>query len=240
MHNQRFLTIYSGVLTVVFAVTLLSGFAFRSKQTKFDEINVRRINIVEPDGTLRMVLSGKADAPGLIIKGKEYPRGDRKTAGMIFFDDEGTEDGGLIFGGMKGQDGKVESFGHLSFDQYQQDQVFTVDAVENDGSRRSGVGIWDRGDYPIMEAFEASQRIQNLPPAEQEAALKEFRKSHPADAQRAYFGRDRDRSVGLKLMDPEGHERIRLRVNADGTPVLQLLDAKGSVVAQLPPATASH
>ena len=240
MQSQRFLTVYSGVLTVVFAGTLLSGFAFRSKQTKFDEINVRRINIVEPDGTLRMVLSGKADAPGLIIKGKEYPRGDRKTAGMIFFDDEGTEDGGLIFGGMKGQDGKVESFGHLSFDQYQQDQVFTIDAVENGGSRRSGVGIWDRGDYPIMEAFEVSQRIQNLPPAEREAELNKFRASHPADAQRAYLGRDRDRSVGLKLMDPQGRERMRLRVNADGTPVLQLLDAKGSVFAQLPPAAGSH
>ena len=236
MRNQRFLTIYSGVLTVVLSVTLLSGFIGHSRQGRFDEITVRRINIVEPDGTLRMVLSNKSDCPGLIIKRKEYPREDRKTAGMIFFDDEGTEDGGLIFGGMKDRDGKVETFGHLSFDQYQQDQVFTIDAVEGDGRRRSGIGIWDRGDYPIMEAFEASERIRKLPEAEQEAELKKFRASHPADAQRAYFGRDRDRSVGLRLMDPDGHERIRLRVNPDGTPVLQLLDAKGGVVAQLPPA----
>ena len=240
MGSQRFLTIYCGVLTVVFAGTLLSGFAFRSKRAKFDEIEVRRINVVEPDGTLRMVLSGKADAPGLIIKGREYPRADRKTAGVIFFDDEGTEDGGLIFGGAKGADGKAETFGHLSFDQYQQDQVFTIDAIESDGRRRSGVGIWDRGDYPIMEAFEASERIRKLPQAEQEAELQKFVASHPQDAQRAYLGRDRDRSVGLKLMDPEGHERIRLRVNADGTPVVQVLDAKGTVVWQLPPAASAR
>lgn len=235
MSRERFLTLYSGVLTAVFAATILAGFASRTRQTSFDEISVRRINIVEPDGTLRMVLSGKAAAPGLIIKRKEYPRQDRQTAGIIFFDDEGTEDGGLIFGGAKNKDGKVESFGHLSFDQYQQDQVFTIDAGEEDGRRRAGVGIWDRGDYPIMEAFEASERIQKLPPAEQEAECKKFVASHPSDAQRAYRGRTRDRSVGLRLMDAEGRDRIRLQVKPDGSPVFEFLDAAGSVIAQLPP-----
>ncbi|HLY17058.1 MAG TPA: hypothetical protein VKR61_07525 [Bryobacteraceae bacterium] len=235
MLSQRFLTIYSGVLTAVFAGTLLTGFANRSKPVTFDEISVRRLNIVEPDGTLRMVLSGKAQCPGMIIKGKEYPREDRQTAGIIFFDDEGTEDGGLIFGGAKGKDGKVESFGHLSFDQYQQDQVFSIDASEEDGGRRSGISIVDRGDYPIMEAFEASVRIRQLPLAEQEAEWKKFMATHPGDAQRAYFGRTRDRAVGLRLMDQQGHERIRLQVKADGSPVLELQDAAGAVVARMPP-----
>src|SRR5215472_2091605 len=116
MFTQRFLTIYSGVLTCVFAVTVLSGAATKSKPTSFDEINVRRINFVDPNGTVRLILSNKTDAPGLIIRGKEYPHPDRKTAGVIFFDDEGTENGGLIFGGSKSKDGKVQSYGHLSFD----------------------------------------------------------------------------------------------------------------------------
>ncbi len=68
--THRSLAIYSGVLTFVFAVTVLSGFAARSKKANFDEITVRRINIVEPDGTLRMILSNKTDAPGMFIKGK--------------------------------------------------------------------------------------------------------------------------------------------------------------------------
>ena len=38
-----------------------------------------------------MVLSDKAQFPGLIVKGKEYPHPDRKTAGMLFFNAEGTE-----------------------------------------------------------------------------------------------------------------------------------------------------
>ena len=96
--SQQFFMIYSGVLTVVFAVTVLTGFRPAAAPQKFEQINVERINLVEPDGTLRLVISNKALAPGIIIKGKEHPHPDRKSAGMIFFNDEGTENGGLIFG----------------------------------------------------------------------------------------------------------------------------------------------
>jgi hypothetical protein len=155
-------------------------------------------------------------APGTIVKGKEYPREDRRTAGVLFFDDEGTEDGGLIFGGMKDKNGKVESWGHLSFDQYNQDQVFSIDAGEEDGRRKSGIAISDRGDYPITDALEALLRIQKLPKDQQEAEWKRFAAAHLGDRQRAYLGRVGDRSVGLRLMDQEGHDRLRLRVNPDG------------------------
>ena len=63
--GQRFLTVYSGVLTLVFAVTVLGGFASGKKPDVVDELNVHRINVVEPDGTLRMVISNKATLPGV-------------------------------------------------------------------------------------------------------------------------------------------------------------------------------
>jgi hypothetical protein len=97
------------------------------------ELDVKRINLLEPDGTLRLVISNRANFPGLIVKGKEYPH-DRQTAGMLFFDDEGTENGGLIFGGSKDKDGKVESWGHLSFDQYQGDQIMVLEGGESDAN----------------------------------------------------------------------------------------------------------
>jgi hypothetical protein len=107
--------VYSGILTVVFSITLFTAFTQSGKQ-RFKELDVQRINLVEPDGTSRLVISNKALAPGIIIKGQEHPHPDRKTAGMIFFNDEGTENGGLIFGGEKGADGTERSSGHLSFD----------------------------------------------------------------------------------------------------------------------------
>ncbi len=235
--NPRFLTVYSGVLTLIFAFTTISGLA-TSKKTTFDEISVRRIDIVEPDGTLRMVLSGKAKAPGIFIKGEEYPHPTRSTAGIIFFNDEGTENGGLIFGGKKDKNGAVESWGHLSFDQYDQDQVFTIDAGEENGTRRSGLALWDRGDYPIMDALLAQQRIRKLPPAEQEAEWRKFAASHPGDTQRAYLGRVGDGSVGLRLLDQNGRDRLRIRVDPDGSPLMQFLDASGRITMQFPPPVA--
>ena len=114
--SARFLTIYSGALTLVFAVTLFSGFSFGNKPSVFDEINVQRINVVEPNGTLRMVISDHAKLPGIIVRGKERAF-SRPQAGMIFYNDEGSENGGLIFGGHRNDKGEVvDSGGSLSFD----------------------------------------------------------------------------------------------------------------------------
>jgi hypothetical protein len=51
---------------------MLTGASAQRNQS-FDEIQVRRINIVEPNGTLRMVISDHDRLPGVIIKGKEQP-----------------------------------------------------------------------------------------------------------------------------------------------------------------------
>ena len=90
--GQRLLMIYSGVLTLVFAGTMLMlmGATSNAGRATFDQITVHRINVVEPDGTLRMVISNAANAPGSPFHNKIYPRADRKIAGIIFMNDEGT------------------------------------------------------------------------------------------------------------------------------------------------------
>jgi hypothetical protein len=47
LSNPRFLAVYSGGLTVVFAVVVLGGVVMARRQT-FGIITARRINIVEP------------------------------------------------------------------------------------------------------------------------------------------------------------------------------------------------
>ena len=118
--SRRFLAAYSGFLTLIVVLAVASGFARVAPNQSFDEITVHRINVVEPDGTIRLILTNTASSPGIYIKNKEYPhpRG-RKGAGLLFFDEEGTEDGGLSYGIEKDQTGRVVgSDGHLSFDQY--------------------------------------------------------------------------------------------------------------------------
>jgi hypothetical protein len=225
---QRVLLVYSGTLTIVLSVVLLTA-SSQPKKASFEEINVKRINLIEPDGTLRLVMADKAHFPGLIVKGKEYPH-DRQTAGMLFFDDEGTENGGLIFGGMKDKGGKIQSWGHLSFDQYLGDQVVVLDAEEAEGQRHSGIQFVDEPDIPMTQVTDALQ----LPLEQRRAKLHELFAGKNKPQQRLYLGRRIDRSAVLELKDTQGRDRIRMVVAADGTPSLQFLDEQGNVIREFP------
>lgn len=143
--GQRFLICYSAVLSTAFAVILLSGATVR--RTQFDEIRVHRIDVVEPDGTLRMVISNKDRLPPVIVKGKEHPEfGEpRPQAGMLFYNDEGSENGGLIFGGRQNEKGEIlDSGGSLSFDKYGASQVVQLAGVDDKTDRFAGLAISDQ------------------------------------------------------------------------------------------------
>jgi hypothetical protein len=235
-NRQRFLVVYSGALTAVFvAVIFLGAKQAVSRKEAFNEIDVQRINIVEPDGTVRMIISDTARAPGAIFRGKEYPHPDgRKVAGMIFYNDEGTENGGLIWGGNKGKDGKVSSHGHLSFDNYEQDQVMVIEGNQDEEGKSSFIRIMDQPDYSLEPLMQLIEKNRDLTKEQQQAALANFLKSRPQPQSRLFLGRKADRSVALILKDPEGRDRIVLKVGADGTPSLQFLDASGKVLNEMP------
>jgi hypothetical protein len=236
LSSRRFLAAYSGLLTLVFVFAILTGFARVPAPQSFDEITVHRINVVEPDGTIRLILTNTASSPGIYIKNKEYPHPNgRKGAGFLFFDEEGTEDGGLTYGITKDQTGHVTgSDGHLSFDQYQQDQIFTIDAGRHGDKKFSMLRMDDRGDYPIADALEALNRISKLAENQRETELKKFLATHPGDHPRVVLGRARDGASVLQLKDTQGRDRIILRVAPDGSPKLQFLDADGKIVSELP------
>ena len=232
---QGWLAVYASSVTAMLFVIFMQLAQQSRRANTFDEITVHRINVVEPDGTIRLVLTDKADAPGLYVKNKEYPHPDRKLAGLLFFDDEGTEDGGLAYGLMRGPAGNLtENFVHLSFDQYMQDQIFTIDAGRNGNQKYSELTMQDRGNYSILEAIDAEKKISKLPADEQPAAWQQFKSAHPGDEKRVVLGRAPDGSSLLSLKDAEGRDRILLRVGPDGTPRIQVLDAKGTIVDELP------
>ncbi|MEA9580410.1 hypothetical protein VC218_16375 [Xanthomonas nasturtii] len=135
--------IYFAVLTKILVTSLLTGFTNHSTTT-LDQINVQRINVREADGTLRMVISNSARLPGVILKGKEQPKLDRPQAGMLFFNDEGSENGGLIFGEWKNANGNVvNSGGSLSFDRYNANQVVQLIGVADKDNSMAGMAISD-------------------------------------------------------------------------------------------------
>jgi hypothetical protein len=118
--NQTFLFVYSLIVTITLIVVLiLIKNSLNSVPNKFDSIETQQIRIVEPDGTLRMIISNSKKLPGVIVHGKEVEKVDRPQAGMLFFNDEASETGGLIFSGSKNSKGEVVNSGvSLSFDRY--------------------------------------------------------------------------------------------------------------------------
>ncbi len=144
---QQVLTVYSAVLSTAFLVVLLTG--AKSPTTKsFDKIQVHRIDVVEPDGTLPMVIADHDQMPGVIIKGRENPKVDRPQAGMLFFNDEGTENGGLIFGGHRDEKGEViNSGGSRSFDKYGASQIVQLVGVEDKDNQFAGLAVSDQSTH---------------------------------------------------------------------------------------------
>jgi hypothetical protein len=218
------------------ALIALSVAAFRRSEApaRFDEIDVHRINIVEPDGKLRMVISNKAQSIGPIARGKPfgYPGGTRP--GIIFFNDEETEDGGLTYDGSK-TNGKIDAGAQLSFDQYDQDQVVYLRYVDQKGERTMGLYVDDRPDIPGL--FEAIQRLDSMPPGPgKDSARGRLFGPHnglPADAHRVFVGRDPARNASLRLSDPQGRTRLRLVVDSLGAARIEFLDDSGHVVRSL-------
>jgi GNAT superfamily N-acetyltransferase len=72
---------------------------------------------------------------------------------MLFFDDEGTENGGLIFAGKQGADGKIMSGVSLTFDRYRQDQQLQLMGQDHGGRHFAGLTVNDVIDgtkYPVF------------------------------------------------------------------------------------------
>jgi len=152
---------------------------------------------------------------------------------MLFYNEEGTENGGLIFSGKK-VDGKVTAVGSLTFDQYEQDQTIALQYVDDNGTRRAGLAITDYSPAISLKDFiDRNNEINRMPDGpEKTAARQQFQSLRPRA--RLYFGRARnDGSSLVSLSDATGKERLRLRVSTDGDAAIEFLDDQGRVSRRL-------
>ena len=96
------LRFWRGSLVLMLALAVLAGAAFQqaAQKTKFTEIDVERINVVEADGTVKLVIANHDRAPDQVMDGRSAPRRENnKAPGITFFNDTGDEAGGLKVSG---------------------------------------------------------------------------------------------------------------------------------------------
>ncbi len=227
--TSTFLSGAAASATAIIAITLLTG--AKAPPAKFEEIDVGRINVREPDGTLRMVISNKAQFPGAFMKGVEQARPDRADkAGMLFVNDEGTENGGFIQKGVIGPDGKVSAGLSLTFDRFRQDQVLQLLHAERGGINTSTFEVNDVADGLELDVDQRSARLKEIRAMEPEArktALQEMRDKGHMGANRVSLGTTRGKSSALVLSDAQGRPRMILMVTPEGKPSIQMFDEKG-------------
>src|SRR3546814_12848643 len=94
--------------------------------------------------------------------GKEYKHHSRDIGGMLFFNDEGDEVGGLTFASKSVGDARRAS-ASLMFDQYKLAQTVGIQYAEANGERMAGFRVWDRPEWLINPLMEMSERAAKAP-----------------------------------------------------------------------------
>ena len=188
---------------------------------------------MDADGTLRMVISNKDRMHPGVMDGVTIER-PRPVAGMLFFNDEGDEVGGLTYTGRTGEKTRRANAG-IMFDQLNQDQTIGISYSETDGRRTAGFNVWDRADSPLSDLIKQLNEANRMTDvAARDARLKEISASAPPGPRRVFVGKNADRSATVSLADAAGRPRLRLTVDAAGNPRIEFLDEAGKVVTRLP------
>jgi hypothetical protein len=168
--------------------------------TTFATLTAQRINIVDPDGTTRLVISNSALFPEAKVRGRTYKRSVHGPAGMVFYNANGTETGGIVLSKINGNDQTALVWDYT----HQPTDGIAIGKFETANRWQAGLSINDRRPYhpgPIH----SSQGVE-----------------------RVWLG-DQNQDAQLVLSDAQGHARIRIGVDHAGTPVIEMLNATGQV-----------
>lgn len=225
----RFLKVYSGFLTVAL-IGIIIYMTSQSTEKRFKEISVERINIVESNGDLKLVISNSKRQHQGIVNGKPLPKRDRQ-AGLIFFNSVGDECGGLVYDGNDTEAGLV-----LSVDKYRDDQVMQLQYIENTekNARTYGMQFWD---YPKEDGYEerskAFEDFQQLKDGkDKSAAYQKMKEGGLLPEDRMFVGKRMNEDVGLFINDSKGNPRIKIYIDRANNPKIELIDEEGTIQNQ--------
>jgi len=220
-------------LTSSLLVVWFSGFTTKGNKQHFDEIDVERLNVVDSTGKYCFVLTNGSRAPGAIIGGKEYHRmNSNNIPAIIFYNEEGDENGGLLAAGKRKSDGTYYGSSRLVFDRFRRDETIAFQYYEDQLGGYAGMLVQDTREMPGDEWLQKYDSIMTMPkgPERLEAQKKFEESTGPWAAERLFVGkRDNSKSTVVDLKDRKGKTRLLLSVDSLGTPRLEFLNGKGEI-----------
>ena len=199
----RLMRYYAGAMTIAFAAVLLT--AAQAPPRHFEQLTVERLDIVDSDGTSRVVLANQQRFPPPMLNGETFKRAVT-PAGLVFYDRKGNEVGGLALTDVDA--GKVSA---LAFDNPNMDAIGLMTRIGADGE-------------PISSGLQINQavpsRVKVLDAARQ--------------AKRRIAIQNAGNDAEILMADAEGRDRIVMRVDRTGQARIEVLDADGKVLFRAP------
>lgn len=238
-----FLRTFAGITAIGMILLTTSAFKNTGNQ-RFAEIDVERINIVEKDGTVKMVITNVGRFPHGkdTINGKPTNEGRKQRAGMLFFNEDGMENGGFIYDGQKTENGHSAGMS-LTYDQYDGDQVMQLlmrdDKVGDERFVRSSIAFIDQpAQLTHAEVSEIQDELAELGKTDRGAMQKKYAEYREqgkiGHIDRMVLGQTRSKSNGLFLFDDRGMPRAMFFIDKDNNAYLQFYDDKGNTIATFP------
>jgi len=243
--NKELTFLRAFAVIIVVGGVMLTSLAFKKMgNQKFSEIDVERINIVEKDGTVKMIITNVDRFPNGTdsINSRSTNVDRKKRSGMLFFNEDGIETGGFIYDGKKNENGHSAGLS-LTYDQYDGDQVMQLLTQDmRKGDKRFVSSTLAFNDRPSKESQDRTSKIM--------AELQELRKKDPQAMQEKYkeyesqgllggvprvmLGKSVSQNNGLFLFDDKGMPKAMLYVDKENNAKLDFFDDKGNTIASFP------
>jgi len=243
--NKEIIFLRAFAITTAVGMLFIATSAFKQMgNQKFTEIDVERINIIEKDGTVKMVITNVERFPTGQdkINNKITNPNRKKRSGMLFFNEDGIECGGFIYDGSKINDAHSSGLS-LTYDQYDGDQVMQLLTTDiGKGDKRKVISTLSFNDRPSKESQETTLKIMKeleelkiKDPKAMQAKYKEYENQGLlGGVPRIMLGQTRSQNNGLFLFDSQGIPRAMFYIDVNNQAKLDFMDEKGNITASFP------
>lgn len=205
---------------------------------KFKVLEAERLNIREKSGVLKAALSNSAG----FNEFQRAQRGGTTFSGLMFYNEEGQEEGGLVYSGKATPAGGQDSDVTLTMDQYRQDQNVYLHHEEHKDEQtlriEDGLSINARPDWTgIKEEYGIYGEMDKLAPEQRDELRLKSLQSGKISSNRLFFGVRRGAEhghsyddTGVFIKNRWGRNAIRLYVDGDNKPHFEVYDSLGKAI----------
>jgi len=241
--NRELVILRTFTISTVAIITAFLLFAFKANENKkFGTIDVERINIVESDGTVKMIITNVEQFPNgtTTVNNKEVTKDRKKRSGMLYFNEDGLECGGFIYDGTKNENGHSSGLS-LTYDQYDGDQVMQLLTTDvGKGDKRRVTSALTFNDRATNETQQGAKNIMKELKSIKDKKLRKQKYQEYADQgligakTRIMLGKTRSQNNGLFLFGDNGKTKAMFYIDKNNNVKLEVYDDQGKVTNSWP------